>query len=183
MSSLSKPCHSNPGAMPSTPISSTGQGTPKAGQFSGAGHRSAPATPLAKTTPTSERPSGAGLCTLPATLLRRTARRAEKDSGAGHGARPVTSGRHGQTVQSKNTLVRYHALLVLRSCKMSLWGSLKQKMCCHKLVVSSDMPCCVSESTLNVLTEMSGTEAIMDLLFGQEHCTAPTGVSAVQTFC
>ena len=127
MSSFSKPCHSNLGAMPPTPISSSGHGTQKAGLSSGAGHRSAPATPLAKTTPTSERPSGAGLCTLPATLLRRTARRAEKDSGAGHGARPVTSGRHGQTVQSKNTLVRYHALLVLISCKMSLWGSLKQK--------------------------------------------------------
>ena len=60
MSSFSKPCHSNPGAMPPTPISSSGHGTPKAGQCSGAGHRSAPATPLAKTTPTSERPSGAG---------------------------------------------------------------------------------------------------------------------------
>ena len=62
-------------------------------------------------------------------------------------------------------------------------GLTEAKMCPHKLVVSSDMPCCVSESTLNVLTELSGTEAIMDLLFGQEHCTAPTGVSAVQTFC
>ena len=58
--SLSKACHSNPGAMPPTPISSSVHGTPKAGQCSGAGHRSAPATPLAKTTPTSERPSGAG---------------------------------------------------------------------------------------------------------------------------
>ena len=62
-------------------------------------------------------------------------------------------------------------------------GITEAKMCPHKFVVSSDMPCCVSESTLNVLTQMSGTEAIMDLLFGQEHCTAPTGVSAVQTFC
>ena len=88
MSCLSKLCNSNPGAMPPTPISSTGHGTPKAGQCSGAGHRSAPATPLAKTTPTSERPSGAGRCTLPATPLKSTARSAEKDSGAGHRAQP-----------------------------------------------------------------------------------------------
>ena len=83
MLSLSKACHSNPGAMPPTPISSSGHGTPKASQCSGAGHRSAPATPLAKTTPTSERPSGAGRCTLPATPLKSTAEKYCQECGKG----------------------------------------------------------------------------------------------------
>ena len=33
-----------------------------------------------------------------------------------------------KTAQSKNALVRRHAVLVLISCKMSLWGSLKQNV-------------------------------------------------------
>ena len=50
-------------------------------------------------------------------------------------------------------------------------GLIEAEKCHHKLVVSSDMLCCVNESTSNVLTQMSGTEATIEMTSGQEHCT------------